>query len=33
MQSSAKQKVRILTEGSDGSVTDKPFTAVDTDET
>ena len=31
--SSAKQKVRILTEGSDGSVTDKPFTAVDTDET
>ncbi len=31
--SSAKQKVKILTEGADGSVTDKPFTTTDSDET
>ena len=31
--SSAKQKVKILTEGKDGSVTDKPFVATDGDET
>ena len=31
--SSAKQKVRILTEGEDGAVTDKPFSTLDTDAT
>ena len=29
----AEAKVRILTEGEDGAVTDKPFDALDTDAT
>ncbi len=31
--STAKQKVKILTEGSDGSITDKPFVANEDYET
>ena len=31
--SSAKQKVKILTEGTDGAITDLPFSAEENDET
>lgn len=31
--STAKQKVKILTEGSDGLITDKPFVVTEEDET